>query len=69
MPDVNRRDELPNPNQHGQVLIKLDFSALGDLETREAHTPAVKQWCAEIAVLREKYQLQMVISDFAGYNM
>jgi hypothetical protein len=30
---------------------------------------AVKQWYAEIAYLREKYQLLVVMRDFAGENM
>ncbi len=46
------------------------MSVLG-LKTKDAliDVPVVKQWYAEIADLREKYQLQVVMRDFAGENM
>jgi hypothetical protein len=39
------------------------------LKTKDELVDAVKQWYAEIADLREKYQLLVVMRDFAGENM
>jgi hypothetical protein len=39
------------------------------LKTKDELIAAVKQWYAEIADLREKYQLLVVMRDFAGENM
>ncbi len=38
-------------------------------KTRDELIDAVKQWYPEIADLREKYQLLVVMRDFAGENM
>jgi hypothetical protein len=39
------------------------------LKTKDERIDAVKQWYAEIADLLEKYQLLVVMRDFAGENM
>ncbi len=39
------------------------------LKPKDELIDAVKQWYAEIADLREKYQLLVVMKDFAGENM
>ena len=39
------------------------------LKTKDELIDAVKQWYAEMADLREKYQLLVVMRDFAGENM
>ncbi len=39
------------------------------LKTKDELIDVVKQLCAEIADLREKYQLLVVMRDFAGENM
>ncbi len=39
------------------------------LKTKDQIIDAVKQWYAEIADLRGKYQLLVVMRDFAGENM
>ena len=39
------------------------------LKTKDELIDVVKQWYAEIADLREKYQMLVVMRDFAGENM
>jgi hypothetical protein len=39
------------------------------LKTKDELINVVKQWYAEIADLREKYQLRVDMRDFAGENM
>jgi hypothetical protein len=39
------------------------------LKNKDEHIDVVKQWYAEIADLREKYQLLVVMKDFTSENM
>ncbi len=46
-----------------------DYRWAYGLKTKDELIDVVKQWYAEIADLREKYQLLVVMRDFAGKNM
>jgi hypothetical protein len=39
------------------------------IKTKDGLIDVVKQWYAEVADLREKYQLLVVMRDFTGENM